>query len=447
MIDLFYEAYFKLYEIFSYTQYEGGVLTAALKFIPFVLFFELPFAALLMLGITRYWLRSHFGRSAKDRPYYPGVTCIVTCYAEGHTARQALYALAQQRYPGNIEIIALVDGATRNSETWLIVQGMKESIDRTPNRTLIPAPKWQRGGRVSSTNSGLALARNEIIVSLDGDTVLDNDAIYRLTRHFARPGVVGVACSLRVLNADENLLTAFQAVEYMMSIKATRTGLAEFGVVNNISGAFGAFRRDFIRHIGGWDTGTAEDLNITTRIKAYFGRYPGTRLEFEPHAVGLTEAPSTVMGFFKQRLRWDGDLFYIYIRKFWRSFTPRIFGWPNLLLYCWTGLLFQLLMPFAIMAYTIFLFMTLPAPVVLGVMGLIYLFYLLLTGLFYGQYLLMLSERPWTDLKYTPLLLIYPFFAFFGRCWNGVATIVEMAMKSHRDTSMAPWWVLRRSRF
>ena len=72
------------------------------------------------------------------------------------------------------------------------------------------------------------------------------------TRHFDDPGVVGVAGNLRVRNAKRSLVTRLQALEYMLSIGAGKTGLSEFNIVNNISGAFGAFRTRFLRNLGGW---------------------------------------------------------------------------------------------------------------------------------------------------------------------------------------------------
>jgi hypothetical protein len=48
---------------------------------------------------------------------------------------------------------------------------------------------------------------------------------------------------------------------------------------------------------------------MTMRIKQYFGRHPGLRIVFDPHAVGHTDAPDTWRVFFRQRLRWDGDMF------------------------------------------------------------------------------------------------------------------------------------------
>src|SRR5690606_14177170 len=150
--------------------------------------------------------------------------------------------------------------------------------------------KWQRGGRVSSLNAGLSLAKGEIIMALDGDTSFDNTMVSAMVAHFADPEVPAVAGSLRVRNAKASMTTAMQAIEYLLSIHMSKIGLAEWNVVNNISGAFGAFRRSFLNHIGGWDTHTAEDLDITLRIKNY-ARRRKIRIPFEPNAIGHTDAP------------------------------------------------------------------------------------------------------------------------------------------------------------
>ncbi len=41
------------------------------------------------------------------------------------------------------------------------------------------------------------------------------------------------------------------------------------GLLNNISGAFGGFRRSVLKQVGGWNTHTAEDLDLTIRLKQY----------------------------------------------------------------------------------------------------------------------------------------------------------------------------------
>jgi len=206
--------------------------------------------------------------------------------------------------------------------------------------------------------------------------------VERATRHFEDPDVACVAGSLKVRNIRKSLVTRLQAIEYFFSIQASKTGLSAFNMVNNISGAFGVFRKDVLKAVMGWSTGSAEDLDLTLRVKNYFGRYKNMKIVFDPEAVGLTDVPETFRDFFRQRLRWDGDLSYIYFRKHWMSFNPRLVGWKNFIALLWTGLLFQIVMPFAITGYLTYLAVAFPVSFALGIMALVYLFYLSVTAFF-----------------------------------------------------------------
>ena len=221
----------------------------ALKFFPFVVLLEAPFFILVTAGMARYGLREV--RPDRQRERYPRVSCLITCYSEGEDVRKTIESLAQQLYPGHIEIIAVIDGAIQNRPTLEAARNARALLHNTPRRQLLVLPKWQRGGRVSSLNAGLSIATGEIVMALDGDTSFDNDMVRNATRHFDDPGVVGVAGNLRVRNAKRSLVTRLQALEYLLSIAAGKTGLSEFNLVNNISGAFGVFRTQFIRNLGG----------------------------------------------------------------------------------------------------------------------------------------------------------------------------------------------------
>ncbi len=444
-MDVIYQAWHTLMLLLA-SPFNQGSGQFFMKFFPFVFIFELPLYVFILLGIFRYYLRKD-QRIPENRLYYPKVSCIVTCYSEGEDVKQTIISLTEQLYPGHIEILPIIDGANQNKDTYRAAKAMEAYVRKKHNRSLRVIPKWQRGGRVSSLNSGLQFSSGVIVMALDGDTSFDNTMVTHATHHFEDTNVVGVAGSLRVRNAFKNLVTRLQAIEYLLSIHASKVGLSEFNVVNNISGAFGIFRKSFLLKIGGWDSGTAEDLDITLRIKNYFGRYPNLKILFEPKAMGHTDAPDTFRGFYDQRLRWDGDLFYLYIRKHRLSFNPRILGWRNLIMQIWTGLFFQLVMPFIIMIYTTYVFIIYPAGFVLAVFVLIYLFYAFITISFYIAFLTMISERKKEDLRLAVYLPLIPIFTFTLRIWNGVSTLKEIFAKQHLDSSMAPWWILRKTKF
>jgi cellulose synthase/poly-beta-1,6-N-acetylglucosamine synthase-like glycosyltransferase len=256
--------------------------------------------------------------------------------------------------------------------------------------------------------------------------------------------VPAVAGSLRVRNAWTSTTTALQALEYLLSIHMAKIGLAEWNVVNNVSGAFGAFRRSFLELIGGWDTHTAEDLDITLRIKSYFGRR-ALRIPFEPEAIGHTDAPVTFRQFLKQRLRWDGDMYFLYIRKHKHSIIPRLLGWPNFLMTLLTGFFFQLVLPFIITGYWILAAVMLPWQAVLLLFCLLYALYFSLTVVLFISMLLMVSERPGQDCKLLLVLPLFPLFMMVMRSWSAVAILNEAIRRGHEESSMAPWWVLKKA--
>ncbi|MGH8605841.1 MAG: glycosyltransferase family 2 protein, partial [Gammaproteobacteria bacterium] len=209
------------------TAWLYGPMELALKFIPFALFLELPVQALVMIGVLRW---AFYGRYQipQDLPYFPRVSCIITCYSEGRDVQRTIRSLTNQLYPGQIELLAMVDGSLRNRATLKAALAMVAEVTRYRNRSLRVVPKTQRGGRVSSCNLGLTLATGEIVMALDGDTSFDNDMVPNAIAYFSDPNVVAVSGNLRVRNARKSLATRLQALEYMLSIHASRTGLSQF---------------------------------------------------------------------------------------------------------------------------------------------------------------------------------------------------------------------------
>ncbi len=421
-----------------------GLSRLFLMLFPFFLLFELPLNLLVMLGVLRWFARQR-SKVPYTSLYRPRVSCIITCYSEGMDVQKTLLSLCEQTYPGSIEIVPVVDGAAVNHETLEAVRRFKVDPLLYPRRYLRPIAKWQRGGRVSSLNAGLALCSGEIIMVHDGDTSFDNNMVSAMVRHFEDPNVPAVAGSLRVRNVWASLSTAVQALEYLLSIHMAKIGLSEWNLVNNVSGAFGAFRRSFIERAGGWDTHTAEDLDMTLRIKSYFGRYRSLRIPFEPEAIGHTDAPVTFRQFLMQRLRWDGDLLFLYVRKHPASITPRLMGWGNFIMTLISGFFFQLVLPFIILGYSLFALLVLPWQTLALLGALVYLLYLLITLLLYLCMLGLISERPRQDLRLAVLVPIFPLFMFIMRCWSAVAMLNELFRRGHEETSMAPWWVIKKA--
>ncbi len=413
-----------------------------IAFIPMLILIELPLLLIIVAGILRW---GHQQKNTIKPQRYPTVSCIITCYSEGKDVVTTFKSLINQLYPGHIEVIAVIDGASVNRETLNAARQFKDSLPPTVARSFIYLPKWKRGGRVSALNTGLSVAKGDITMALDGDTSFDNDMVSNATVHFSNPNVSAVAGMLRVRNLHQSLATRMQALEYVLSMQAGKTGLGAWNIVNNISGAFGIFRTRFIKTIGGWNTHTAEDLDLTLRIRAYTCRYDPFIIPFEPHAVGHTDVPDSYWALFRQRLRWDGDLFFIYIRKHWATLSPRLLGWKAYFFIVIYGVLQNILLPLLLVIYTFWLLYSYPLLLVLMIHLLLYVLYLGLSTLLMMFHIMLISERPKDDLKLALWLPLYPWHNMVMRYFSAFAMLYEIALRGHEESSMAPWWVIRRA--
>ncbi|WP_428775143.1 glycosyltransferase family 2 protein [Vibrio sp.] len=409
---------------------------------PMMILVELPLYFLVLTGILRF---GYYDNQAQLSSY-PTISFVITCYGEGDAIEITIDTLVEQIYPGQIEILAVVDGATQNAATYQAAVNGAKKYQGIKNRIVRVVPKWQRGGRVSTLNAGLDQATGDFVINVDGDTSFDNDMVLNMMAQFADPNVIAAGGALRVRNVKTNLLTRMQTLEYMLSMQAGKTGMAKWGVLNNISGAFGAFRKNILKQVGGWDTHTAEDLDLTIRLKQYKRRYPASRLAFTPHAVGHTEVPDTLKGLIMQRLRWDGDLMFLYLRKHNEGLTPKLLGWGNFIFILAYGILQNVLLPLLVTLFTLYLLIFYPFSFVIALTMLLYSVYIGFVLLLYIVYIGLISERRRDDLKMAIWLPFYPFYQFFMRQVTSVSMVNELIRRSHEESSMAPWWVLKRGK-
>ena len=157
----------------------------------------------------------------------------------------------------------------------------------------------ENGGKWAALNYGLAHTDAEVVVTLDADTQFEPDALRWLVRHFVDPKVAAVAGAAIVGN-QINLITRFQALEYVTNQNLDRRALEVVNGITVVPGAIGAWRRSALLAVGGFLPDTlAEDAEATVRLARR-----DWKVLYEPRAGARTEAPETVASFMKQRLRW-----------------------------------------------------------------------------------------------------------------------------------------------
>lgn len=248
----------------------------------------------------------------------PLVSVIAPGKNEGKHIPALVESLERQTYP-NIEIVVVDDGS--DDDTAQICRRLERAgrIDRFFRNDV-------RGGKASAANLALHYCRGDYVVHLDADCRLRHDSIENiLLPFFWRPNVGAVAGDIRVDNIDAGFAPSLQAIEYMKGISVGRAVGSMLGILRIVSGAYGAFRRDLIDRIKGWDVGPGLDGDITLKIRKLHHE-----VHFEPDAVCYTNVPDSFVRLARQRYRWDKSLIRFRLRKHFDLLLPSAnFRWRN----------------------------------------------------------------------------------------------------------------------
>ncbi|WP_374944436.1 polysaccharide deacetylase family protein [Sphingomonas sp.] len=218
------------------------------------------------------------------------VTVMIPAFNEERVIERAVRGVLAST-DVRIEVIVIDDGSS--DATSAVVAAAFAGDDRVRLVTLA------NGGKARALNRGLALARGEVVVALDADTQFEAATIARLARWFVDPQLGAVAGNAKVGNRV-NLVTRWQALEYITAQNLERRALARLNAMTVVPGAVGAWRLETIRAVGGYPDDTlAEDQDLTIAIQR-----AGWRVAYDQYAVAWTEAPETLRALAKQRFRW-----------------------------------------------------------------------------------------------------------------------------------------------
>jgi cellulose synthase/poly-beta-1,6-N-acetylglucosamine synthase-like glycosyltransferase/peptidoglycan/xylan/chitin deacetylase (PgdA/CDA1 family) len=222
-------------------------------------------------------------------PVTEGVSVLVPAYNERVGIAAAVRSLATGDHP-EIEVIVVDDGSTDGTAAAVEALGLANvRVVRKPN-----------GGKPSALNAGVALARHELIVMVDGDTVFEPESLRRLVQPFADPAVGAVAGNVKVGNRH-SLVARWQHIEYVIGFNLDRRLYETLRCMPTVPGAIGAFRRRALVAAGGMSDDTlAEDTDITMALCR-----AGWKVVYEDSARAWTEAPETLEQLWKQRYRWS----------------------------------------------------------------------------------------------------------------------------------------------
>lgn len=275
----------------------------------------------------------------RDKEEIPMVSVMIPCYNESANLDESIPHLLKLNYP-NYELIFINDGSKDNTG---------EIIDRwAKNHAKIVPLHQQNSGKASALNNALTIAKGKYVACIDGDAVLDYNALnYMVSALEISPKYGAVTGNPRVRNRS-TVLGRLQVSEFSSIIGLIKRAQSLMGTIFTVSGVCCLFRKDAMEKIGGWSTNMiTEDIDVSWKLQT-----SGYDIYYEPRALCWVLMPETIKGLFKQRLHWaqgGAEVIMKYLPMIWRWKNRRL--WPMYVEYFITAIWALLLLTTLISIY------------------------------------------------------------------------------------------------
>ena len=258
-------------------------------------------------------------RSKSYLKYKPFISVLVPARNEEKSLRKTLDSILNSNYK-NYEIVVIDNKSTDN--TYEIARSFKKTKK-------VRVVKENTQGKYAALNKGIKVSKGTFLVIIDADTQILPTTLDCLIKKFSSKKIGAVGGNIKVGNI-KNLLTAFQAIEYIVSLNLDRRGYSNIGSIPVVPGALGAWRKSVLVEAKGYLNDTlTEDAELTARVQSM-----GYKTVFAPDALAYTEAPTSIAAFIKQRFRWNfGTMQVMYKYRKYYFKKDR-------------GILFMLILPF-----------------------------------------------------------------------------------------------------
>lgn len=276
-----------------------------------------------------------------DEGFTRPVSIIVPAYNEEAGVVQSVRSLLSINYP-QYEIIVVNDGSKDQTLATMMDHYEMVKIDKVVRKQLdteaiqaiyqskilpyLYIIDKKNGGKADALNAGLNVSHYPYFCSIDGDSVLEDDAFLKVMKPIIDSGedIIASGGSVRIANGCDiqngsvvkiglsNLpIVMMQVIEYLRAFLMGRIGLSRHNLLLIISGAFGVFSKHWVLEAGGYKRDTVgEDMELVVRLHCMIKeRGLKKKIVYVPDPVCWTEVPESFKVLRAQRRRWHRGLF------------------------------------------------------------------------------------------------------------------------------------------
>jgi cellulose synthase/poly-beta-1,6-N-acetylglucosamine synthase-like glycosyltransferase len=234
-------------------------------------------------------------------PWLPRTAILIPAWNEHLVIGASIDRLMLLQYPRERLRVFVVDDASTDA-TPQVVQA---KAARYPGNVFHLRREKGGEGKAATLNHGLGVILADdwmqAVLIMDADVIYEPDSLRKMTRHLADPRIGAVTAYIKEGSKHGNYMTRFIGYECVTALGAARRSQAVLGVIACLAGGAQLHSRENIEAVGGRiDTTTLAEDTVTT----FRTQRAGRMVLFEPHATVWAEEPASIVGLWKQRLRW-----------------------------------------------------------------------------------------------------------------------------------------------
>jgi cellulose synthase/poly-beta-1,6-N-acetylglucosamine synthase-like glycosyltransferase len=223
--------------------------------------------------------------------FAPPLSILIAAYNEEKVIAKTLQSVLNTTYPGEISLWVVDDGSL--DQTSEIVQSVATQDQR------VHLLRQTNKGKALALRHGLDVVPDDIVVTLDADTLFQPDTLEKLVQPLRDGRVAAVSGRAKVGNLKK-FIARCQSLEYICGFNLDRQAYHYLNCITVVPGAISALRKSAVVQAGGISTDTlAEDTDLTISLHRQ-----GYLISYVAEALAFTEAPESVASLAKQRFRW-----------------------------------------------------------------------------------------------------------------------------------------------
>lgn len=223
------------------------------------------------------------------------IDVIIPAWNEEECIVETLHAIdsAAGRYRSKVRVILTDDGSTDQTRT-LALQAM--GAFRFAEGRVV---QGSHGGKSAALNLALAETTADLVVRIDADTIVDQNAFVFVPRWFRDPEI-GLVEAMIFPRWRRSMFPHMRLFEELKQFGFIHPAMQWVDGVNVVPGVFTAFRRAVALELGGFTVGmNGEDGDFTLRTSRM-----GYRTAYDPKILVYEDVPPTYRAIREQRVRW-----------------------------------------------------------------------------------------------------------------------------------------------